>query len=166
MSKRQHGEYFRSILNNIRSVSYLIEDDANVMKEASKKRKSLKSFIEGSLPKESGIPLLKSKETHSSCEKHTTKTSPVNTKLSGCDNRIKFTDIPTRKRKNFQPNRPGERKEKMVKASKINIPEIKKNSKAAISENKVEEVVIDNIMEMLSNRRHSIIFAKTQCIIM
>ena len=166
MSKRQHGEYFRSILNNIRSMSYLIEDDANVMKEASKKRKSLKSFIEGSLPRESGIPLLKSKETHSSCEKPTTKTSPVNTKLSGCDNRIKFTDIPTRKRKNFQSNRAGERKEKMVKASKINIPEIKKNSKAAISENKVEEVVIDNIMEMLSNRRHSIIFAKTQWIIM
>ena len=33
----------------------------------------------------------------------------------------------------------------MVKASKISIPEIKKNSTAAISENKVEEVVIDNI---------------------
>ena len=33
----------------------------------------------------------------------------------------------------------------MVKASKISIPEIKINSTAAISENKVEEVVIDNI---------------------
>ena len=32
----------------------------------------------------------------------------------------------------------------MVKASKINIPEIKKNFQAAVSENKLEEVVIDN----------------------
>ena len=63
MLKRQHGEYFRSILNNIRSISYLIEDDKNVMKETSKKLKSLKSFIEESLSSESGIPLLKSKET-------------------------------------------------------------------------------------------------------
>ena len=33
----------------------------------------------------------------------------------------------------------------MLKASKINIPEVKKNFQAAISENKLEEVVIDNI---------------------
>ena len=32
----------------------------------------------------------------------------------------------------------------MVKSFKSSIPECKKNSKAAISENKVEEVVIDN----------------------
>ena len=63
MLKQQHGEHFRSILNNIRSMSCLIEDDENVMKEASKKLKSLKNSIEESLPKESGIPLLKSKET-------------------------------------------------------------------------------------------------------
>ena len=44
-------------------MSCLIEDDENVMKEASKKLKSLKNSIEESLPKESGIPLLKSKET-------------------------------------------------------------------------------------------------------
>ena len=92
-------------------MSYLTEDDENVMREASKKLKSLKNFIEESLPRESGIPLLKSKEIHSSCVKPTTKTSPVNTKLSSCENRIKFTDIPTRKRKNFQSNRVGERKE-------------------------------------------------------
>ena len=144
-------------------MSYLIEDDENVMKEASKKLKSLKNFVEESLPRESGIPLLKSKETHSSCVKPTTKTSPVNTKLSSCENRIKFTDIPTRKRKNFQSNFVGERKKKIVKASKIRIPEIKTNSKAAISENKVEEVVIDDIdYEVLSNLRHPTIFAKTQ----
>ena len=35
MLKRQHSEYFRSILNNIRSMSGSIEDDENVMKEAS-----------------------------------------------------------------------------------------------------------------------------------
>ena len=117
MLKWQHGEHFRSILSNIRSMSYLIEDDENVMKEASKKLNSLKNFIEESLPRESGIPLLKSKETHSSCVKPTTKTLPVNTKLSTCGNRIKFTDIPTRKRKNCQSNRVGERKENIVKAS-------------------------------------------------
>ena len=33
----------------------------------------------------------------------------------------------------------------MVRASKISIPEINKNSKAVISENKMEEVVTDNI---------------------
>ena len=136
MLKRQQGEYFRSILNNIRSMSYLFEDDENVMKEASKKPKSLKKFIKESLPRESGISLLKSKEIHCSCEKPTTKTLPMNTKLSSCENRIKFTDIPTKKCKNFQSNRIGERKEKIVKASKISIPEIKKNSKAIISENK------------------------------
>ena len=57
MSKRQHGEYFRSILNNIRSMSYLIKDDENVMKEASKKLKSLENFIEESLSRESGTTL-------------------------------------------------------------------------------------------------------------
>ena len=69
----------------------------------------------------------------------------MKTKLSSCENRIKFTDITTSKRKNFQSNRVGERKEKIVKASKISIPEIKMNSKATISENKVVEVVIDDI---------------------
>ena len=145
MLKQQHGEYFRSILNNIRSKSYLIEDDENVMKEASKKLKSLKNFIEESLPRESGISLLKFIETDSSCEKPTAKTLPVNTKLNSCENRIKFTDIPARKHKNFQSNCVEERKEKMAKACKISIREIEKNSKAAISENKAEEVVTDNI---------------------
>ena len=55
--KPQHGEYFRSILNNVRSMCYLIEDDENVMKVASKKLKSLKNFIKESQPRESGIPL-------------------------------------------------------------------------------------------------------------
>ena len=68
----------------------------------------------------------------------------MNNKLSSCENRIKFADIPIRKRKNFQSNCVGERKNKMVRSCKNSIPEIKKNSKAAISENKVEEVVIDN----------------------
>ena len=36
---------------------YLIEYDENVMKEASKKLKSLKTFIKESQPRESGIPL-------------------------------------------------------------------------------------------------------------
>ena len=36
---------------------YLIEDDENVMKVASKKLKSLKNFIKESQPRESGIPL-------------------------------------------------------------------------------------------------------------
>ena len=35
MLKRQHSDYFRSILNNIRSMSGSIEDDEDVMKEAS-----------------------------------------------------------------------------------------------------------------------------------
>ena len=39
MLKSQHGEYFRSILNNVRSMCYLIEYDKNVMKGASKKLK-------------------------------------------------------------------------------------------------------------------------------
>ena len=43
MLKSQHGEYFRSILNNVRSMCYLIEYDENVMKGASKKLKSLKN---------------------------------------------------------------------------------------------------------------------------
>lgn len=60
-----------------------------------------------------------------------------NTKLGSCENTIKLTDIPTRKRKTFQSNCVRQRKEKVGKASKI--------SKAVISENKVEEVVIDNI---------------------
>ena len=72
------------------------------------------NFIEESLPRESGIPLLKSKEVHSSCVKLTIKTSPVNTKLNSCENPIKFTDIPTRKRKNFQSNRVGENHLKLV----------------------------------------------------
>ena len=62
------------------------------------KLKFLMNFIEESLPRESGIPLLKSKEAHSSCVKLTIKNSPVNTKLNSCENPIKFTDIPTRKR--------------------------------------------------------------------
>lgn len=57
MLKLQHGEYFQSILNNVRSMCYLIEYDENVMKETSKKLKSLKSFIKESQPRESGIPL-------------------------------------------------------------------------------------------------------------
>ena len=57
MLKLQHGEYFQSILNNVRSMCYLIEYDENVMKEASKKLKSLKRFIKESQPRESGIPL-------------------------------------------------------------------------------------------------------------
>ena len=52
MLKRQHSEYFWSMLNNIRSMSCSIEDDENVMKEASKKLKSLKNFVEESLPRE------------------------------------------------------------------------------------------------------------------
>ena len=60
-----------------------------------------------------------------------------NTKLGSCENTIKLTDIPTRKRKTFQSNCVRQRKEKVGKASKI--------SKTVISENKVEEVVIDNI---------------------
>ena len=57
MLKPQHGEYLRSILNNVRSMCYLIEDDENVMKVASKKLKSLKSFIKESQARESGLPL-------------------------------------------------------------------------------------------------------------
>ena len=58
MLKRQHcGEHFRGILDNIRSMSYLIKDDENVMKEASKKLKSLENFIEESLSRESGTAL-------------------------------------------------------------------------------------------------------------
>ena len=72
------------------------------------------NFIEESLPRESGIPLLKSKEAHSSCVKLTIETSPVNTKLNSCENPIKFTDIPTRKSKNFQSNRVGENRLKLV----------------------------------------------------
>ena len=43
MLKSHHGEYFRSTLNNVRSTCYLIEYDENVIKEASKKLKSLKN---------------------------------------------------------------------------------------------------------------------------
>ena len=43
MLKSQHGECFRSILNNVRSMCYLIEYDENAMKGASKKLKSLKN---------------------------------------------------------------------------------------------------------------------------
>ena len=50
MLTRQHGKHFRSILNNNGSMSYLIEDNENVTKEGSKKLKSLKNFIEESLP--------------------------------------------------------------------------------------------------------------------
>ena len=57
MLKPQHGEYFRSILNNVRSMCYLIADDENVMKVTPKKLKSLKNFIKESQPRESGIPL-------------------------------------------------------------------------------------------------------------
>ena len=57
---------------------------------------------------------------------------------------MKFTDIPTRKSKNFQPNRVGKRKEKMVKSFEIIISKFKNNSKAAIIVNKVEKVVIDH----------------------
>ena len=125
-------------MNNIRSKSYLTEDDENVMKEASKKLNSLKNFIVESLPRESVISLLKSIETDSSCEKLTTTTLPVNTKLNSCENWINFTDIPSRKRKNIQSSRVEESKENTVKASNISISKIKKNSKVAISENKVE----------------------------
>ena len=38
-------------------MSYLIKDDENVMKEASKKLKSLENFIEEPLSRESGTPL-------------------------------------------------------------------------------------------------------------
>lgn len=46
MLKWQYGEHFRSKLNNIGSMSYLIEDDEIVMKEASKKQKLLNNFSE------------------------------------------------------------------------------------------------------------------------
>ena len=68
----------------------------------------------------------------------------MNTKLRNCKNRIKLTDIPSRKSKNVQPNRVGKRKEKMVKSFEIITSKFKNNSKAAIRENKVEKVVIDN----------------------
>ena len=53
---------------------------------------------------------------------------------------------------------------KMVKSFKSSIPEFKKNSKAAISKNKVEEVVIDNTV-IFVHLRLSKIFAKTLIII-
>ena len=40
--KRQRIEYFRSILNNIRSMSCSIEDDENVMMRAILKTKAIK----------------------------------------------------------------------------------------------------------------------------
>lgn len=68
----------------------------------------------------------------------------MDTKLRNCKNRIKLTDIPTRKSKNFQPNRVWKRKGKMVKSLEIIISKFKNNSKAAIIANKVEKVVIDH----------------------
>ena len=63
MLKPQHGEYFRSILNNVHSMCYLIEDDENVMKVASKKLKSLKNFIKESLKRKWNTTLKSTKKT-------------------------------------------------------------------------------------------------------
>ena len=118
------GESCRSLLNEIRSFSFLVEDNEGLMKETLNILEKLRDRLLQNLPQEQGIPLLKNENKKVTNRKGQEGQSITLRSTQGNNKHIKFTTIPNRKRKNIFTNRVGMKKEKQIKASQIDISEM------------------------------------------
>ena len=67
--KRDFGESCRSILNEIRSLTFLLEDNEDLMSETYQSLKPLKDRMEKNLPEEKGLPILNQKRIENKAKK-------------------------------------------------------------------------------------------------
>ena len=111
--KEVDGEACRSVLNSIRSLTFLIENNVELVDEVYEKLTELKISMENGIPKEKGIPLLQNVKKENRPFKQNQR------------KHFKVLDIAARKKKDLKSKRIGETKDRFQEASKINIIEIK-----------------------------------------
>ena len=124
------GNKVRQILNNIRGLSYLVENRAEILDDVHANLLKLEQSIYMKIPKEKGLLL-----------------RPVVNNVKK-NNVNKYKDLQTRKRKNPFSRRVGELNNKKIKASKIAISPLKNLAKTSIIE---EEVVCTNQENKIGN---------------
>lgn len=108
-----NGETIRSLLNDFRSQSFLIENDDDVLEDTYIGLRNLLQALKETTLKESGLPLLPEKKTKIEAPKKMVR-------------KKEFYDLPMLKKKSMFTKRVGEKKEKIVQASKVNVDGSKK----------------------------------------
>ena len=103
------GDSLRSLTMEVKNLSYLIENDEELLEKHHNNLQVLVESMKNSVPKESGIPLLPKKEKNS---------FSISKKIKSSD---KFHDLPARKRPNILSKRVGERNNILTKASEIDV---------------------------------------------
>ena len=113
---QKNGESIRSLLNTIRSLSFLVENDDVLIESTHNQLSEIINEMEEAVPKESGVPLLPKIPKNVNSKIHTSD-RPSTTK------KFCFKKLPIPKRRNTKFKRVGEKKEKLVQASQIKIEE-------------------------------------------
>ncbi|XP_065679788.1 uncharacterized protein LOC136094113 [Hydra vulgaris] len=129
------GESIRSLLCDLRSLSFLIDHDTELLENTYKELNNLITSLKSAVPKESCLPLLPNKIK----------------KISKPKCSIKYHKLPAPKKKSMQFKRVGEKKEKLLAASKIEItlnPEKKNVETEVINNNLID---YENILEFVDN---------------
>ncbi|XP_065648764.1 uncharacterized protein LOC136078033 isoform X2 [Hydra vulgaris] len=121
----------RSLLSELQSLSFLIEHDESLLGNTYKELSNIIENVKNAIPKESCLPLL-----------------PNNDKTSHMQNScVKYHKLPAPKRKNTKFKRVGEKKEKLLAASKIEVtfkPEKKHVETEVINNNLLD---YENLLE-------------------
>ena len=136
------SESLRSLLSKLRSLSFLIEHDDDLLENIYKELNNLIRSVKSVVPKESCLPLLSNK----------IKKGP---KHKGFN---KYHKLPAPKRKSTKFKRVGEKKEKLLPASKIEVtfkPEKKINVEAEI----INDNLIDNKNLIEFTDEHIIVYS-------
>ena len=113
------GESCRSLLSEIRSFIFLVEDNEGLMTETLNTLEKLRDRLQQNLPQEQGLPLLKNENKKVTNRKEQEGQSITLTPIQGNNNHIKFTTIPNRKRKDIFTNRVVMKKGKQINVSQI-----------------------------------------------
>ena len=152
------GESCRSLLNEIRSFSFLVEDNEGLMKETLNILEKLRDRLLQNLPQEQGIPLLKNENKKVTNRNGQEGQSITLRSTQGNNKHITFTTIPNRKRKNIFTNRVRMKKEKQVKASQIDISGMPmKEGDINITEEIItDELDYNNVMEFQTDINRNI----------
>ena len=144
------GESCRSLLNEIRSFIFLVEDNEGLMTETLNTLEKLRDRLQQNLPQEQGLPLLKNENKKVANRKEQEGQSITLTSTQGNNKHIKFTTIPKRKRKDIFTNRVDMKKankrftnrhERPMKEGDINVKE----------EIITDELDYNNVMEFQTN---------------
>ena len=104
-NSRSNGRACRELLDEIRRITFLLEDNHNLMEELREHLTTLQAELFNSVPRECGIPLRR------------VKTRKAMTKVKS----EQFLTLPRRKRKVKFGGRVGQRKEKIMQAIEINV---------------------------------------------